>query len=273
MKKIIMIVTISLCLIIGLKIFLRKQKMNPNPTDNIILTVIYDNNPFNQNLKTAWGFSCLIKAENKNILFDTGGNGTLLLENMEKLNIQPTQIDTVVISHIHGDHSAGLPTFLDKNPNVTVYLPKSFPQKYKDQVKRKGAQVVDVEKNATIFPNILSTGELGTFIKEQSLIIKNTKGLIIISGCAHPGIVEIIDESKKITGNDNIFLVIGGFHLFGQSKEKISEIVSEFKNRGVKYVGPCHCSGDIARQLFKEEYQQNYIDVGVGKIINLKELQ
>jgi 7,8-dihydropterin-6-yl-methyl-4-(beta-D-ribofuranosyl)aminobenzene 5'-phosphate synthase len=71
----------------------------------------------------------------------------------------------------------------------------------------------------------------------------------------------------------DVLLVIGGYHLGGKSKEEIEEIIQGFRKLGVRYVGPCHCTGDKAGQLFEQEYQENYIDVGAGKIITLNDLK
>ncbi len=113
---------------------------------------------------------------------------------------------------------------------------------------------------------------MGVWVKEQSLIIQTEKGLIIITGCAHPGIVKIVKRAKDLLKKD-ILLVVGGFHLIGKSEKEIGEIVLEFKKLGVKYVAPCHCSGDIARRLFKEVYKENFINAGVGKIISIEDLR
>lgn len=117
----------------------------------------------------------------------------------------------------------------------------------------------------------MSTGELGTWIKEQSLIVDSDKGSIIITGCAHPGIVKIIQKAKEM-GKKEIIFVMGGFHLGGESENTINNIITDFKKLGVKKVGPCHCTGEQARQLFKKEYGENYLDVGVGRIIKLENL-
>jgi 7,8-dihydropterin-6-yl-methyl-4-(beta-D-ribofuranosyl)aminobenzene 5'-phosphate synthase len=191
---------------------------------------------------------------------------------MEELGIHPKEIDLVVLSHIHGDHVGGLPSFLEKNPEVVVYLPKSFPKGFKDKVKGYGAKIIEVQESLKICQEVYSTGELGTGIKEQSLIIYTEKGLIIITGCAHPGIVKIVDKAKELVKND-VLLVMGGFHLGGESKGEIENIVSSFRKLGVSYVGPCHCSGDAARQLFKEEYGENFINIGVGRVVTTNDLK
>lgn len=188
------------------------------------------------------------------------------------LSIYPKEIDLIVLSHIHGDHVGGLPSFLEKNPEVVVYLPKSFPKGLKDGVKECGVKTVEVQEPLKICQEVYSTGELGTWIKEQSLIIHTEKGLIVITECAHTGIVKIVDKAKDLIKND-VLLVMGGFHLDGESKGEIERIVSSFRKLGVSYVGPCHCSGDAARQLFKEEYGENFINVGVGRVATMNDLK
>jgi len=254
------------------QIVLAEENTPTTAAKDISITVSYDNNPYRERLTTAWGFSCVIRGTEKTILFDTGGDGSILLTNMEELGINPKEIDLVVLSHIHGDHVGGLPSFLEKNPEVVVYLPKSFPKGFKNGVKEYGAKTIEVHEPLKICEGVYSTGELGIWIKEQSLVIYTEKGLVVITGCAHPGIVKIVDKAKDLVKGD-VLLVMGGFHLGGESKGEIENIVSSFRKLGVSYVGPCHCSGDAARQLFKEEYGENFINVGVGRVITMNDLK
>jgi len=242
--------------------------------ENITLITLYDNYEFDPKLNTGWGFSCLIKTgdkkEGKNILFDTGGDSRTLLYNMEQLNISPNDIDIVVLSHIHGDHTGGLSGILETNPNVSVYIPSSFPDSFKQEVREKGAQPIDVSNEKQIYKNVYSTGELNSSIglKEQSLFINTNRGIVVLTGCAHPGIVNIVKHIKEMSKN-SICLVIGGFHLGSASESQLNEIINEFKTLEVEKAAPCHCSGDRARQLFKETYRENFIEKGVGKMIKI----
>jgi 7,8-dihydropterin-6-yl-methyl-4-(beta-D-ribofuranosyl)aminobenzene 5'-phosphate synthase len=238
---------------------------------SLTITVVYDNNPCKEGLQTAWGFSCVISGAEKTILFDTGGDGSVLLDNMKKLAVEPNSIDTVVLSHIHSDHTGGLDSFLEKNSGVTIYLPKSFPKKFKDNILSFRSKIVEVEQPLKICENVYSTGQLGRLIKEQSLIVRTDKGLIVITGCAHPGIVKIVNRAKDLM-KDDILLVMGGFHLEWAMKGKIEKIISAFEKSGVQYVGPAHCSGDKARSLFEQRFGSSYINVGAGKAVTVADL-
>ena len=248
------------------------ETASPPGVNDLTIKVVYDNNPYKQELGTAWGFSAFIIGTEKNILFDTGGDGSLLLGNMKKLEIEPNSIDVVVLSHIHGDHTGGLASFLKKNHKTEIFLPESFPKKFKENVQKHGAKIVEVKQLLQICENVYSTGQIGRLIKEQALSIRTKAGLVIITGCAHPGIVKMIDAAKDLM-KDDILLAMGGFHLEWATKGKIEKIISAFKQYGVRYVGPCHCTGEKARSLFEKHFGKNYIKIGVGKVITLADLQ
>jgi 7,8-dihydropterin-6-yl-methyl-4-(beta-D-ribofuranosyl)aminobenzene 5'-phosphate synthase len=240
--------------------------------EDLKITVVYDNRLWKEGLEPAWGFACLIEGSDKKILFDTGGDGKVLMSNVKKLEIDPKQVDIVVLSHEHGDHVGGLASFLSANPNVTVYVLRSFPPSIKNEAKGHGAEVVEVAGPAKISEYALSTGEMGTMIKEQSLVIPTDRGLIVITGCAHPGVVDIVKKAKELT-NQEVLLVMGGFHLLGHSDAQLKKIISQFKELGVRYAAPCHCSGDRAIELFAQEYGEHFIQIGVGRTVELSSLE
>jgi 7,8-dihydropterin-6-yl-methyl-4-(beta-D-ribofuranosyl)aminobenzene 5'-phosphate synthase len=231
---------------------------------HVSIAIIYDNNPYKNGLETAWGFSCLIKGPAKTILFDTGGDGSLLLRNMKSLGIDPKEIDLVFLSYSRiMSEGCGMSS---KGIESHRLYPESFPDSFKKDVKCRGIKLVEVQRPMKMCEGVYSTGELGTDIKEQSLIIHDERGLIVITGCAHPGLVNVVKKVKDLFRRD-IFLLIGGFHLGGKSKDELEKIVSILKKAGVHSIGPCHCTGDTAREVLKEEYQKNFINVGVGKVI------
>ncbi len=252
----------------------KNKSMPPNQltkAKDLELIIVFDNNQFDQRLKTGWGFSCYIKSPQSDWLFDTGADGQVLLDNMKKLKLDPNSVRQLFLSHIHGDHVGGLTELLAQNSDLSVYLPAVFPENLKNQIKQTNARAVEIGDFKALTDNYYSSGILGTGIEEQALIIETDQGLVVITGCAHPGIIEIIETIKNQL-DQPILLVIGGFHLGSAGFDKTKNIVQAFQDLGVKYAAPCHCSGEIARRLFEQEYKENYIEVGVGKSIKINQL-
>jgi 7,8-dihydropterin-6-yl-methyl-4-(beta-D-ribofuranosyl)aminobenzene 5'-phosphate synthase len=249
-----------------------EQNMPREPAlDDLAVTVVHDNNAGIEGLKTAWGFSALVSGAEKTILFDTGCDGPLLLENMAKLQIDPGRIDIVVLSHVHKDHTGGLTGLLRVNPRVQVCLPASFPARFKEVVRGYRATIVETEGPWEICPNVYTTGVLGRRLKEQALTVRTQRGLVVLTGCAHPGIIRILNEIRNLH-EENILLVVGGFHLEWVTQGKVEAIIAAFRSHGVRYVAPTHCSSDKARRLFRERYGSGWIEAGVGKTITPGEL-
>jgi len=254
----------------------------PTPTEEaagVTITILYDNNEYDERLETAWGFSCLVELPpasggagevEKTILFDTGGDSAMLLRNMRTLGIDPQDVDVVVISHIHYDHVGGLAGFLEENHAVTVYLPECLPESIKETVRKAGAELIEVRQPVKICEHVYSTGELGDLIKEQSLVIETGQGLVVITGCAHPGIVNVVREAKDLLGGD-VHLVLGGFHLCWMNVLQVGSVIKGVKNEGVEQVAPCHCSGDLARSTFEKVYGDDFILVGVGSRLEVRD--
>jgi len=210
------------------------------------ITIIYDNKTWVEGLKADWGFSCLVEVYDKKILFDTGANGSILLHNMQRLNIDPTIIEEVFISHAHGDHTGGLPALLRINNAVKVYIPVSCPE------PPGASEVVRVKEPFKIHENIFSSGELKSI--EQSLMVKTQKGLAVIVGCSHPGVKNILKAASQF---GKPYAIIGGLHGF-----------SDFNLvKDLEFICPTHCT------QFKSKiellYPKKYVGGGVGKVIEI----
>ena len=229
----------------------------------LAVRIVYDNYPFDKKLQTAWGFACVVTGLEKAILFDTGGDGRILLANMRACGMEPGEIDAVVLSHIHGDHTGGLGAFLEANSRVTVYVPKVFPEGVKREVRKMGASVVETDAPSKICSGARTTGVLDGGIPEQELYLKGPRGLIVITGCAHPGIVEIVKAAKAHAGT-RPDTVMGGFHMAGVSQSKVQSVIQAFKDMGVAQVAPSHCSGDGTRKQMKEAFGEGYLPAGAG---------
>ena len=217
------------------------------------MTIVYDNEVFDKRLVSGWGLSCFLQMDKNDILFDTGWDGNTLLSNMQVLNINPKKIEKVVLSHEHWDHIGGLTNLLNVNQNLEVYVPKSFGKRLKEEIANR-ANLVEVSEPYEITEECISTGELGSQIKEQSIMIKTKKGLIVITGCAHPRLNVILNTAKEF---DKIYGVIGGFHGF-----KEYDLLSE-----IPLIAPCHCT------FHKQEIAMHYPEAcdicGAGKRIEI----
>jgi 7,8-dihydropterin-6-yl-methyl-4-(beta-D-ribofuranosyl)aminobenzene 5'-phosphate synthase len=268
MNKKILFMT-CLVLLVAMRFITATEKSSGKQKQQITTTILYDNYVFTEGLKSDWGFSCLLTGTEKIILFDTGTNGELLLQNIDKLKINPKDVEIVVISHNHGDHTGGLLAFLGKNSNVSVYMPPSCSVSFIQEVKGTGAKVLIPDAPVEICKGVHLTGPMGEQIIEQSMIVDTAEGAVVITGCSHPGIVNIIRKSKAILSKET-HLVFGGFHLMRKSDDELKQIISEFKKLGVKKVGPTHCTGDRAIQMFKQAYGPDFVQMGVGRRLKIE---
>jgi len=233
------------------------------------LYVLYDNVPFEEGLETGWGFACLIRSLDTTVLFDTGADGDVLLANMEQLGLRPEEVDAVVLSHIHRDHTGGLHEFLDRNHEVTVYLPQSFPSAFARAVEAGGAAAESVGGPRRLIDDVHSTGEMGTAVKEQALIVDTSAGMVIVTGCAHPNVADMAEQARTFHGKD-IHLLMGGFHLRDKSDAEIGSIVARLRALGVRKVAPSHCTGKRAVRIFREAWGENFIEGGLGAVIEVR---
>lgn len=238
-----------------------------------VIKVICDNYTTRDDLETSWGFSCLIRYQGQTILFDTGNDSVVLEHNMAKLDIDPAGLDLLMISHQHWDHTGGIYAILSANRNLRVCVPSSFSAHFKSDMKRYGAKIIEVKKAREILPGFFTTGELEGILPEQAALFRTSAGTVVITGCAHPGIVSIVETAKKILPENKIALVMGGFHLLHDSDDDILQIIARFKDSGVRYAAASHCSGQKARNLFAREYGDHFIYLGTGSEIILENLK
>lgn len=252
----------------------------PEGTDSegatMSLTVVFDNNPPlsipatpaasrapASALQTGWGFAAWLVYDGRTVLFDTGADGAVLLGNLAALGLNPADVEIVVLSHNHGDHTGGLARLLAANPDVTVYLPAAFPERFKAQVRAATAAVVEVNGPREILPGLWSTGQMGSDLVEQALVARTGEGLVVVTGCAHPGVADMVARAREVGGGE-VALVVGGFHLGSAGRVQVEEIIARFRQLGVRQVAPCHCTGDEARAMFQEAYGPDYHACALG---------
>jgi 7,8-dihydropterin-6-yl-methyl-4-(beta-D-ribofuranosyl)aminobenzene 5'-phosphate synthase len=231
----------------------------------VIFTVVYDNNPHDPRLKTMWGFACVVETPHGVVLFDTGGDGGILLANLEALGLDPRRIQAVVLSHIHSDHVGGLEVLLRVNSELVVYLPQSFPESFIAGLAGR-TRVVAVAGWQEVLEGIYTTGEMGDKVMEQSLVVETPRGLVVITGCAHPGVAMIV---RRVREEGPVFLVMGGFHLEATSPAGVREVIDEFRALGVSKVAPSHCTGKEATAAFAEAFGPDFIAAGAGTVVSI----
>jgi len=246
-----------------------EQEGSTMNNDSIRLTILYDNYSKMEGTRADWGFACLIEGLDKTILFDTGADTSILKHNMNRMQIDPASIDEIVISHMHWDHTGGMDYVLGRNRELTIYLPASADESFIKKIRSEHHLVKQFPEPEEIQENVFLSGELGTSIREQSLIIDTSEGLVVITGCSHPGIAEILRQARKIV-DKKIALVAGGFHLLRMDAASVNAVVDEFEEIGVEKCAASHCTGDDAIEIIKKRFGENYVPLGTGTVIRLR---
>jgi len=247
--------------------------------DNTIMELIPDSEIVKRrsglkgNFLAEHGFSALIETEDTKILVDTGATGIAMEHNLGLLGYTMDDIDIVVLSHGHRDHTGGL----GKVKGRIVAHPEVFYERYlspREGVKHDlTSPAPDPEKHKVelhagpvkLAGGVMTTGqvprnheweELKVFKRKEGedlvedkinddmgIVINTLKGLVLIQGCSHAGIINTVEWAKEVTGVDEVYCVIGGFHLIGPGEKKIDRTIQEFKRLNIKKVIPIHCSG------------------------------
>jgi len=218
-----------------------------------------------------WGVSFLI---GDNLLFDTFGDPGVLLNNMRKFNVDAVRIKHIVLSHDDWDHISGLWYLLPNHKDITVYICPGFQQEIKRRIASFGVRVVEVEPFTEIKEDVFSSGQIetscaGRTIFEQALVIKFLNNLSIITGCAHPGIVNIMDMVKDHFQKEHIYSVLGGLHLKDNPREVNLEIIEKLHGFGIRKIVPMHCTGKYATKIIRDRFGYGFVRIKEGDAIEL----
>ena len=267
------------------------------------MTVLYDAFGKSPSLKKDWGFSAFVEYGGKRILFDAGNDSDTFAQNVKALGVDLKKLDFAVISHRHGDHTSGLHYLLSVNPGVKIYAPKEgfgvfgaalpgtfyrkdeslpgYMRYYDGQPPEKmtfgtpwaGANFVWVDDLIEVTPGIslISTVSQtpGTLeLRELSLAIKSSKGLILGVGCSHPGIEKILEASTAI--DKHVHLVFGGLHLVTTPDPEVQRLAVALHDQWkVDQIAPGHCTGEPAFAAFHKAFGDHYLYAGLGSVIEL----
>ncbi len=272
---------------------------------NVNITTLVENKSPNARLLAEHGLSFWLEYGGKRILFDTG-QSDILIQNSKALGINLADADAIVISHGHYDHTGGLAAVLDIAAKAKIYLhpaaiePKfsrkasgvrsiGMPDSAKKAIQRR--EVVWTEAPAQIFPGVIVTGQVprinnfedvgGAFfldencrkpdklLDDQTLFMETVKGLVIVFGCAHSGVVNILHYIADLTKTKQFYAVMGGMHLLNASEERIKRTIEVTKQYNVQKIGLAHCTGNKAVERFNIAFPNQYFVCSVGTQIDL----
>jgi 7,8-dihydropterin-6-yl-methyl-4-(beta-D-ribofuranosyl)aminobenzene 5'-phosphate synthase len=263
---------------------------------------LYDAFGPSTSLRKDWGYAALVEYGGRRILFDTGNNAAIFEHNVKELGIDLRNLDAVVISHRHGDHTSGLTWLLTINPHVVIYtpvegaffnspLPQSFltpapglpkdlkyfegkpPERLLSGSPWKDANFSQVAETKQIFPGfyviVTRSEKPGTLeMNELSLAVSTPEGLAVIVGCSHPGIDKILSAAAQI--EPKLYTAIGGFHLVATPDPDIRRVVSVLNDKlHLQRVAPAHCTSELGFSRFMETYKERYDRAGLGTTISL----
>jgi len=278
------------------------------------IIILVENSTYNSKVIAEHGLSVLLLGNLENgdqfkILFDTGLSGNVLMHNLKQLDINVNDLDALILSHGHYDHTGGLEKFLEQyNKSINIIChPNVFDKKFavKDEKAREigipfnrsrleelGA-VFQFSTTPTMIKNgIFTSGEIpretnfelvpdrfktmkdgcmvhDTITDDLALFIKMRNELVVITGCAHSGIINTINHAVKITNLSRISGVFGGFHLFDSEYNKIKTTIDHLREFDIDYIGGCHCTGLFAISCLINEYIEQYRECSTGSIIRL----
>jgi 7,8-dihydropterin-6-yl-methyl-4-(beta-D-ribofuranosyl)aminobenzene 5'-phosphate synthase len=237
----------------------------PSLQGTVTLTVLYDNTAVDERLGIGWGFAVLLETPDQTVLFDTGADGEALLENFRLLGKDPMAVDAIVISHAHGDHTQGLQALFDLGLRPRLYLLSAFPQEMREEIARN-SEMVEAFPGQEIVPGIRTTGQVGTTIPEQALILDTQAGTVVLTGCAHPGVILMVERAQELSSAP-LDLVMGGFHLMEAPAEEVQTILDDFRRLGVQRLGATHCTGEQTIAAMEGAYGEDFHPLGAGRVL------
>jgi 7,8-dihydropterin-6-yl-methyl-4-(beta-D-ribofuranosyl)aminobenzene 5'-phosphate synthase len=228
------------------------------------ISILYDNRA-EEELRPGWGFSAWISVGDESVLFDTGADKLVFEHNARALGCNLSTLGALVLSHDHCDHVGAVTAVTRKG--LRLFVPAKFARRFAG-LRRSGVQVIAVRGPEQICPGVKSTGQSGRRIREQALLVDGTEGPVLITGCAHPGIVAVANLATKLAGRP-LALIVGGFHLYRNDEAEVRYVAEQLLRLGVVRIAPCHCTGDAAAAILHDGYEDRFLEVSVGSQIKV----
>ena len=266
--RMILFVRLTVIVAVALGISAAASSQVEDPAGNSIAVVYNHDGASTGDLVKRGGFSALVQFENRFLIFDAGGEASVILVNLHSLGSSGLELEALVISHNHWDHVFGLPGVMSSALNYPpVYVAASAADGIKQQYPR--AEVIAIDSPKKIAPGAWLTGPLeiefmGAPLSEQALVLEGPIGLHVVVGCSHPGIVAIVERVRKMFPEKPIAFVGGGFHLRSTGEKEIQRIASDLERLGVQKIGPSHCTGGPAVEVFRERWGRDFVRFDLG---------
>ena len=212
------------------------------------LHIVYENRA-GEGYRADWGFACLVQGQ-ETVLFDTGTDPAILEHNMTQAGLDPASIDKVVLSHDHDDHTGGLPYVSAHNTRAELFILPTFGRAVREQAGRM--RIREVTEPCEVSPGMHSTGPVEGVAWEQALALETDKGIVLVTGCSHPGVDRLIEKARPF---GDLHAVLGGFH--GSDRLEALE--------GIAFLAPCHCTQHTAEII--ERYPDAYREIVAGTVL------
>lgn len=223
------------------------------------ISILYDNHA-QGGLRPGWGFSAWISAGDESVLFDTGADILVFQHNARSLGCNLSTLGALALSHDHCDHVGAVTAATRKG--LRLYVPAAFARRFSSH-RKSGTQVIAVRGPEQISPGVKSTGQFGRKIREQALVVDGAEGPVLITGCAHAGIVTVAELATKLAGRP-LALIVGGFHLYRHDEAEVRYVAEQLLRLGVVRIAPCHCTGDAATAVLRDAYGEQVVDASAG---------
>ncbi len=277
---------------------------------NLSITAIVENTAGTFEAAGEWGLALWIQADQHRILCDTG-QGLTLRQNAGLLGIDLGSADALVLSHGHSDHTGGIAALMAAGFRGHTYVhpaalkpkyqrektpphrSKGIPQVSREALIARGSDVVESSGPVEMAPGILVTGAIprrnsyedvpdpffldenctqaDTLVDDQALLIGTPRGLAVITGCGHAGLINTLNYARELTGNSRIAAVVGGLHLFRASAERIQATTENLRDFGAELIAPCHCTGFEATGVLQREFGSKVVALRAGLTLRIAE--
>lgn len=277
---------------------------------NLSITAIVENTAGVFEVAGEWGLALWIQADQHRILCDTG-QGHTLRQNAKLLGIEVESADALVVSHGHSDHTGGIAALMAAGFRGKTYLhpaalnpkyqrektlphrAKGIPQASREALLAPGSDVVECSAPVQIAPGILVTGAIprrnsyedvadpffldeactqpDPLVDDQALLIETPRGLTVITGCGHSGLINTLNYAQELTGTSRIAAVVGGLHLFRASAERIQATTENLRDFGAELIAPCHCTGFDATGALQQQFGSSVVALRAGLTVRIAE--